>query len=331
MRIFKTNGDSKFEIAAIEQDDAPSELVKVRITHVLPCASDVEIFSGDSATEYPFVIGRAAIGVISDDREEYGLKRGAKVILNPYRIVKRDKNDQVTDVSTMGTDVDGFMRELIRIDKQYIIPFPEEVDEDEAIFAERISIALRAFNSCEAEKGSYVAVIGSDTVCNIIAQLAIYFQMVPVMIGSNVHNLQIASSCGIYFTVDESKESALERVKEITCGKMADLTFISVSHDTMPNFLFNVTKEGGKCVIIGDEKSSAGYDADLSEIVKRKLTVYGVSDGASEFDSAINILAQKVIQTDGFIEKTVEVKDAEILLREMRENPERYFNAVIKM
>ena len=81
MKIYKTNGEAKFEIENIESEE--SEKIKVKITHVMPGLTDVNIFSGDITVKYPFIIGHSAIGVVSDDRPEYGLKRGTKVILNP--------------------------------------------------------------------------------------------------------------------------------------------------------------------------------------------------------------------------------------------------------
>ena len=71
------------------------------------------------------------------------------------------------------------------------------------------------------------------------------------------------------------------------------------------------------------------FDADIAIVCKKNLNLRGISVGDTEFESAINILAQNILKFDGFIEKRVEKKDAEILLRELRDEPGRYFNAVI--
>ncbi len=329
MKTYKTNGESKFEIDVAEQPE--SEKIKIRITHVMPGFTDVNIFCGDSSTNYPFIIGHSAIGVVSDDRPEYGLKRGTKVILNPYTSGQLDRLNWDAVVSTKGVDEDGFMREFVFMDKEKIVPFPEDVDDEEAIFTEKIALALKALNSFSVEKGDYIVILGGDTVCNIIGQLAIYFQLIPIMIDSNAVNLARASRCGVYYTIDETKESALEKVSEITCGRMAENTVISMNPELTPAFVFPMTKIGGKCVIMCENKMMKSFEADVSAISRRQLKVRGVNNGASEFDSAVNILAQKILKFDGFIDKTVEIKDAEVLLREMKGNPERYFNAVIKL
>ena len=329
MKTYKTNGAGKFEVETAESIE--SEKIKVRITHVLPGFTDVNIFCGDSSTVYPFVIGHSAIGVVSDDRPEYGLKRGTKVILNPYKGSKLDILNPDKLVKTMGIDEDGFMREFAFMDRDKIIPFPEDVDEKEAIFTYKIAIALKTLNSLSAEKGEYVVIVGGDTVCNIIGQLALYFQFIPIMIDNRGINLARAEHSGIYYTINETQESALEKISEITCGRMAENTVVSMNPGITSSIVFPMTKIGGKCVLMCQNKITKYFEADISVISKRQLRVKGINNGASEFDSAVNILAQKILNFDGFIDKIVEIKDAEVLLREMKRNPEEYFNAVIKL
>ncbi len=322
MIIYKTNGEAKFEIDNVESEET-EEKVKVKITHVMPNMADVNIFSGDSSVKYPFIIGHSAIGVVSDDRPEYGLKRGTKIILNPYKI-----NSDGT-VSTMGVDESGFMRELIFIDKDNIIPFPEDVDEEQAIFAEKVSIALKALNSNKFEKGDYVVIVGSDSLCNIIGQLALYFQLVPIMIGNNEDELTRAERCGIYYTVNATKESPIEKIREITCDRMAETVIFEITPEASSAFAFPMSKSGGNCVLLSENNVVKNFDADIAIVCKKNLNLRGISVGDTEFESAINILAQNILKFDGFIEKRVEKKDAEILLRELRDEPGRYFNAVI--
>ena len=65
--------------------------------------------------------------------------------------------------------------------------------------------------------------------------------------------------------------------------------------------------------------------------VKNKLTVKGVSSGISEFTSAVNVLAQKVVNFEGFIDKIVPIKEAKELFEELSEDPYRYQGAVIRV
>ncbi len=329
MKVYQTIGNSylnETEMAIPEGD-----LIKIKVTHVLISESDVNLFSGQYKLSAPFVIGKTAIGVVSDDRPEYELRRGMKVILNPYLERKSERKAQETIIKTRGVDVDGFFSEYVMMPYEKIIPFPEGIDEKDAIFTVNIASALRVFNAFDGEKGDHVAIIGSNATCCIIAQLAMYFQYIPIMIDSNEKRLLTARSKGIYYTVDATKEVPAERVKEITGGRMVDLSVIDLASENNCAFLFSITREGGKCVILCDSKSTGTIDADISLIGKKHLVVEGVSEGSSEMQSAVNILVQKALDLDGFIDKQSEIKDIELRLRELVQEPEQYYGLVLKL
>ncbi len=71
--------------------------------------------------------------------------------------------------------------------------------------------------------------------------------------------------------------------------------------------------------------------ADISLIGKKSLQVVGIDNGAQEFLSAINLLVQDAVNLKGFIEREIDVKDAESLLKEMTENERAYYTVVIDL
>lgn len=329
MKIYQASGDGTVEVENIEPSEGSK--VKIKVTHVMPTASDLNFFNGSVKREYPFVFGHMAIGVISDDRPEYGLKRGTKVILNPYIVEPSDRLDIPGKVRTRGVDVEGFMKDFVFLDIEEFVPFPDEVEEEEAIFTEKIALAMAAINSFRVEKGDYMVIIGGGTVCNIIAQLALYFQLIPILIDNNDTRLAKARDKGIYYTVNSSAEVPLDRVKEITGGRMSEHTVIEVSAYKSGAFLFALSRTGGDCTLICENNVVKSFDADVSVISRKMLKVKGVSTGAFEFSSAINILAQKILNLDGFIEKKVDVDDIEPHLRDLTENPGKFYSTWVEM
>ncbi len=329
MKSYKANGNFKL-ISEVKESEETSK-IKIKVTHIMPTRSDVNIFGGTVKQNYPFVCGHVAIGVVSDDREEYGLKRGTKVILNPYIEENSDRLDILGKVKTRGVDVDGFFEDFVFMDIEDITPFPEGVDEEEAIFTEKIAIAMSAINSFSVEKGDYLVIVGGSPMCNILAQLAMYFQLIPIMIDTNAHWLEKAKKCGIYYTIDETKTVPYEAVKEITGGRMAEHTIIEAAPDVTSSYFFALGREGGDCTIICENKIVKKLDADISQISQRQLKVKGVSNGAREFESAINILAQGILNLENFIEKTVDIEVAEVALKDMHQNFEEFYSLVIKV
>ena len=329
MKIYQASGNSRLtEMQTLSKED---DLIKIKVTHLLISESDVNLFSGQYIVSAPFTIGKIAIGVVSDDRPEYELRRGMKVILNPYVERTSERRDHETVIKTKGVDIDGFFGDYMFLPPDKIIPFPEEVEEKEALFTVNIATALRVLNSFKGEKGDHIAIFGSDSVCCIIAQLAIYFQYIPIMIDSNEKRLQIAREKGVYYTVNSTKEVPADRVKEITGGRMVDFSIINLNSENSCAFLFPITKEGGDCIILCDSKTTRTVDADVSLIGKRRLRVEGIVEGSSEMQSAVNVLVQNILDLNGFIDKEIEIKDAEMCLRELVDNPEYYYGLVVRL
>ena len=188
--------------------------------------------------------------------------------------------------------------------------FPEEVKEEEAVFTEYIAMSLSAINCFKIEKGDYIAIIGGSPLCNITAQLSLYFQAIPIVIDHSADRLAKARECGVYYTVNTAKESPQERVLEITGGRMADHTILESEAGRCP-LPVHAHKNGGDCVIMSVHSYPNALEADINLINRKQLEVRGVSNGAHEFNSAVYILAQKILKLAPLIEKSHKAENLE--------------------
>ncbi|MDD4316571.1 MAG: zinc-binding dehydrogenase [Clostridia bacterium] len=318
MKLYRANGNEKF---IVEETTSVSEkdIVKIKISKIFPTRSDLDIFCGKSDISYPFVPCHIAVGYVSEDKPEYGLKRGTKVVLNPYIVTCSDRAQTLPEIKTYGVDMNGFLADFVCLPVENIIALPEDVREDDAIFAEHIAISLAVINNFEISKGDYIAVIGGSPLCNIIAQLAMYFQAIPIVIDYRAERLAKAKECGVYYTINSGKEVTIDRVLEITGGRMAEHTILHSEQGLTPHYLFSLAREGGDCTIVSVNSYTNPLDTDINLINRKQLTVKGISNGASEFNSAIYILAQKVLKLSPLIENVTPISDAEKLFIKLKE------------
>lgn len=328
MKIYRAKGDNEFEIVESEAS-LDAQLVKLKISAILPTQTDYNIFAGKLNIKYPIVPCGMATAIVSEDRPEYGLKRGAKVIINPYIMSSADADGYVR-TAYYGRDEDGFLRDFAALPAENIVPFPEDVKEEEAIFTDVIALALAVINTFKPEKGDYIAVIGGSVLSNILCQLALYYQAIPIYICSDERHLNIAEKCGIFYTIDETKEDTYQRVLNITGGRLADHTVIHAKTGVSPNFLYSLAARGGDCTIVSLSQPLPRLDTDISAIAQKQLTVRGVSCGCNELNAAVNILAQKQLKFS-FIDKRVSLSDAPTLFLEVNDNPMRYICPIIKV
>lgn len=323
MKALKTNGMETFTEVTVEPKG--EGFVKVKLHYILPTYADADVFRG-RGKHYPVVPCHMATAYVSEDYPEYGLKQGTKVLLSPY----------VTDQSSLDNKVngfteDGFLANFVELPESQVIPLPDDVKEIEAVFADYIAISYETVKRMNLVRGDYVAIIGGGAVTNILAQLVLYYQAVPILIHNREDALKRASDAGVYYTVNAQEVSPYEAVREITGGRMAEHVALAAAADVSANYLLKLAKNGGNCFIIAPHGNFSKLDADLAEIYRRNLTVSGVSSGRDDITSAVNILAQKFLKLDNFVDRLLPVERAELLFREFTENPGEYFCRMLEV
>lgn len=320
MKLYFATGEKSFKI--VEEENVTTEDVKLKVGLIYPARADVALYEGKIGAAYPRVPCGMATAVVSEDRPEYGLKRGARVILNPY-VNPSSQSENYVEPLKYGYDKDGFLRDFISVPMDNVIPFPEDIKEEEAVFADMVAVALKVINTFEIKKGDYIALVGGTLLNNVIGQLALYYQAVPIYISKDEELISLAQKCGIYYTINEEEEDVAKRVLTVTGGRMADHTVIGAKHGVTASFMYNLTARGGDCIIAAlSDKFLPRLDCDVSVIAGKNLSIKGVSCGKSEFNSAVNTLAQKILKFDGFIEKTYPLSDAELVFKTLAEEYE---------
>ncbi len=319
MLIYKVTGDKSLKQV---EDQLPTDGIMVKIRKVMPMAVDVDYFSGKKKAPQISPC-HMATAYVSDDYEEYGLKQGEKVILNPY--IEENPIDNIVS----GVNTDGFLREFMCVDPSQIVPLPDGVDEDDALFTDLVGIALGAFSKLHAKKGDYVAIIGGGVISVIIAELAIYFGYIPVYISADKTLLEIVKSSGVYYVIDSTTEDVRARVLEITGGRLAERTILECRENVITQYLFALAGEGGESVVVSIHDNYASLATDLYPMVSKNLSVYGVSDARAQFVAALNIIAQGTLKLKGLIDKTVQFTDAEKLFKELSDNKQAYIAPII--
>lgn len=331
MKLYTANGNKDIKVVELE-NSAPEEYVKLKVSMVYPSLADLSVYEGKLDIDYPRVPCRMATAVVGEDRPEYGLKLGSRVLINPYVNPILPEDENYSDVEVYGIDRDGFLRDFLSMPIDNIIPFPEEVKEDEAIFADVVAVALKIINEIKPEKGEYIALIGGSLLMNVTAQLALYYQAIPIVVSADERFLKLAEKMGVYYTINERLEDVKKRVFSITGGRMADHTVQHALDNVTPNFIYSLASRGGECVIASlNSNFIPRQEADLSMVAKNNLVVKGVCCGIEEFNSAINVLAQKILNFEGFIDKIVPIQEAKELFDELSEDHFRYQGAVIRV
>jgi len=108
------------------------------------------------------------------------------------------------------------------------LKIPEHLTFEEATLIEPIACCIRALRKCNVQTEDTVAVIGAGTSGIIHSMLSRCFGAGRVIVSDFVdYRLEAAEGFGADVTVNPQKESLIERVKEVTEGRGADLVIVT--------------------------------------------------------------------------------------------------------
>ncbi len=268
--------------------------VKLKLSKIALSSTDVCYFAND---EHEISIpAHSAVAYVSEADDDSGLRLGARVVVSPF---VKTKDHGVEVVRTMGVDIDGLMRDFVCVPQENVFVLPDGIEDESAVFTEYIATGIKVYSALTADKGDYVVIVGASTLGLVLGQLAIYYQMVPILIDMDGDKLSYAQKCGICYTLNPTYDDLQRKVEEITGGRMSEAA-IFAGEGVSLNAALRLVKNEGEVIITGFS-SRGKHQVDTDIILRKQLKVTGVCNGYGEMPSAINLLANKIIQLDSII------------------------------
>ncbi len=272
---------------------------KVKVTQILLSNTELRAYCGTPKPKYPFVPGRFAVGVVGEAGSAcVKVEKNTRVFIHDSvpcgscdQCLSGDP-DSCRNMQIAGVNAEGYMRDFVVADEENLSPLPSAVSDTEALFTGIVAIGEAVIDRLKIAKGSHIAVFGAGELGNILAQLLIYHQAVPILIDSDEQRLKTAAQCGVYYTV-KADEDLLPTVERITGGRLAAAS-VHCSYNGIPLALpFDTTAPGGTVVYTGFSFPEAS--AQLKNALDKQLTLTSVANDYSDVATAINLLLNKAV------------------------------------
>ncbi len=310
MKVWKiTNAD-----AISTEDLGPSQVrencVKVKMLSASLSVSDKMLYEGNLAgATYPIVPGRCGAGIVSEvDPSVKSFKRGNRVYLssrvacNECYFCRTGRRSECAHLQTYGKDVDGVLSDFAIVPVETMYNLPDRVGDKEAIFIEHIAIAINTINTLKVGRGDHFAIVGASVLGLILAQVALYYQAVPIVIDNREERLELAREFGIYYTINSTKEDVAKKVFSLTGGKMATRLAYTLDSNALPySKILSIVSTYGKAGLVGSDVELDKIQVDAKAIVEKSITLYGINQTIDNITSAINMLANNDVKVGNFI------------------------------
>ena len=266
MRAAVVTGPGEVSIETVPLPTAGPGQVRIRLEGSGVCASNLTPWAGPEWMTFPTEpggLGHEGWGVIDAVGEKVaGLEPGDRVVAlsgNAYAEY---------DIA----DADAVMRMPAELAGQ---PFP----------GEPFGCAMNIFRRSEIQAGQTVAVVGAGFLGAILVRLATHAGARVIAISRREESLELARSMGAAETIPmHDHRHILERVREITGGRMCERVIEAVGKQWPLDLASELTGEGGRLII-------AGYHQDGPRQVNMQLWNWRGFDviNAHERDQAVAV------------------------------------------
>lgn len=271
------------------------------------------------------IAGSDGVGMVTEVGDDVtSVKRGDRVLVRSVSACgvcakcRAGKRSECEKGVVYGKTADGTLRDFMVVPASDLILLPPQVDEETAVFASLVATAIEAFGRLNVEKGEHVVILGANAQGLIAAQVAIYYQAIPVLVDYREDLLDLGRKLGIYYTINAVDADPVKKVFTLTCGKMAENLIYNVGSGVALTRVFDYIGSRGRTAFVGEQSAKGEYNVNMLDALKKDACVYAVSGGGENIYSAINMLVGKAVDVEPLIEKRVafeEVGEAADALR----------------
>jgi 2-desacetyl-2-hydroxyethyl bacteriochlorophyllide A dehydrogenase len=307
-------------------------LVKVKAVGI--CGSDVAAYRYKHPNcNYPLIIGHETAGLIEEiGNNEQGLKRGDRVILDPYLYCGDcypcavGRTNCCENLKVLGVQTDGSMGEYFAHPTSLLVKVPDHIPWAEVPLAEPLTIALHAIHQVRPQQGEHFTVMGSGPIGLMAALAAQIYGAISIVVDVEEGRLKTARNFGIKHTINGAREDVEASIRELTNGRMSETVMeASGAEKGIANSL-RCAAYTGRIAFTGWPKQDPVLPTSL--ITKKELKIMGSRNSANEFEEALELIATKKINMEGFISEIVSLEGLPEAVRQLDQNPGKYLKIV---
>lgn len=339
MRAIQIDSPNQIEIAEVEKPLLTPGNAIIEVKAMGVCGSDVHAYAGKSPNvTYPIIIGHETAGIVVeiDENNEYGIKRGDKIVLDPYMYCgecypcSQGRTNCCESLKCLGVQTTGSMSEFFLHPIKQLVKVPQDMDWESLAVAEPLVIALHAIHRCELKKGEHIAVIGAGAIGMLIGMAAKAYGGIPIMVDVVDERLMMAKDFGIDLTVNPMKSNAVEEIRKITNGRMAECVVEASGSPVGVRNTLDYAAATGRIALTGWPNKE--IELPTAIITRRELQIRGSRTGVgSEFKESIDLIYSGKVDAKKIISKVTTFNELPNAIKHLHESPGEWLKVVALM
>lgn len=306
------------QVVEVEEPKMRPNYSKIKVLSMGVCGSDVHAYAGKSPNvQYPVIIGHEIIGEIIEIGEGENprkLRVGDRVVLNPYLYCgtcyacEQGQTNACASLKCLGVQTDGAMCDIFVHPTKLMIKVPDTIDNELGAVIEPTVIALHALHRMEAQVGEHVVIIGAGCIGLLTALVAKAKGMKVIVADVVDERLEVATSLGVDGTINPMKENAVERLSEMTNGRMAECVCEMSGSAAGVRSVLDYAASTGRIALTGWPDREV--ELPTAVITRKELKIIGSRTGVTEeFEEVVSMIEERKIDPRKIISRVVDFNE----------------------
>jgi len=321
----------RLSVDSVEIPKIGAEDVLVDVRGAGICHSDIHYCNGVSPVgKFPITLGHEIAGVITETGgEAEGVEKGDRVLVH-YVIscgncnyCRTDREHYCGKYQMIGKSVDGGLAEYVKVPARNVLKLPESIPfEQAAILGCAVSTAYHSLRRGRVGSGDVVVVYGVGGLGAHAVQLASKVFRADEVIAVDISEgkLKTATRMGASEVVNAISVDPVERIKEITHGRLADVVLDYVGQRKTVENAIRCIGMGGRVVLVGvssDEIQLSPYRT----IIGKEMELIGSDDHLkSELSKLMELVESKKLDLSTSVTNKMRLEDVNEGIRIIEEN-----------
>jgi L-iditol 2-dehydrogenase len=204
---------------------------------------------------------------------------------------------------------DGVFADYVAWPADFAYKLPDEVSTQEGALCEPLSVGIHACRRGDVTTGDSVLVTGAGPIGLLTMEAARAAGATDVIVADVVESkLSFAADRGADRTIDVTEEDIETAVDQYTDGVGVDVVVEASGAKSSIESTLDAVRRGGTIVFVG-LASEAEVPLDVLEIIDNELDVHGSFRYANTYGTAIDLLADDVVDVEGIIDFESSLED----------------------
>ncbi len=306
MRALVLNAASDIGLEDVKRPDPEQGETLIRVSHSGICGTDLKIFQGGIAVDYPRIMGHESVGEIVE-----GPNSGTPVIVDPVYscgtcyVCQAGQPNLCPNGGLIGRDIDGGFADYLTAPTRNVYALPAEIDPAEAPLLQPLTTCLHALRLAKIFPGEAVIVMGLGVTGLLHIQLAKAYGAHPIIgITRSQRKLDLAKNLGADFTF-KPNEHTKERVLGVTEGRGADLVIESVGKLPILAQAIDHARIGGRILAFGIYTEKEGALPFYDFYFKELNLINARAAKAQDFEACIDLVRRGAVKLKPVISHTL--------------------------